>query len=59
MGYWALAMAAGHTFVMGVKGWLDTATWPGGLPPITLLGCLIALSALAAKVWTAQRAKAR
>jgi DMSO/TMAO reductase YedYZ heme-binding membrane subunit len=50
MGYWTLAMAAAHTFTMGVAGWFDPSTWPGGMPPITMLGFLVAGSALAAKL---------
>jgi DMSO/TMAO reductase YedYZ heme-binding membrane subunit len=50
MGYWALAMACGHTLTMGYKGWFDVASWPGSLPPITLLGFLAALSAIVVKL---------
>ena len=50
MGYLCLLMACGHTFTMGWKGWLDTSTWPGGLPPITMLGFAAALAALVAKL---------
>lgn len=50
MGYWALALACGHTFAMGWKGWFDVSTWPGSLPPITLLGFLAALLAVAVKL---------
>lgn len=49
MGYWAVAMVAGHTFTMGYKGWLDPSGWHGGMPPITLLGFLLATAALVAK----------
>ena len=59
MGYWALALACGHTFAMGYKGWFDIATWPGRLPPITLLGFLAALSAVAVKLWLLARDAAR
>lgn len=50
MGYATLALACGHTFAMGYKGWIDVATWPGSMPPITLLGFLAALSALVGKL---------
>ena len=49
MGYATLALACGHTFVMGYKGWFDLSTWPGSMPPITMLGFLAALSALVVK----------
>jgi DMSO/TMAO reductase YedYZ heme-binding membrane subunit len=55
MGYWTLAMAAAHTLTMGFGGWFDTSTWPGSLPPITLLGFLIAASALTARLLSARR----
>ena len=50
MGYWTLALACGHTFTMGYKGWFDVSTWPGSLPPITLLGFLAALTAVVVKL---------
>jgi len=49
MGYWAIAMVAGHTLTMGYKGWLDPSGWHGGMPPITLWGFLLAVAALIAK----------
>jgi len=46
-----LAVLAGltvvHTAVQGFEGWLDPTTWPGGLPPITLLSTVLAGAALA------------
>lgn len=50
MGYLALALACGHTFAMGYKGWIDVASWPGSMPPMTLLGFAAALAALAVKL---------
>ncbi len=50
MGYATLALACGHTFCMGYKGWIDLSTWPGSMPPITLLGFLAALVPLVVKV---------
>ncbi|MYC68836.1 MAG: hypothetical protein F4X12_21210 [Acidobacteriia bacterium] len=49
LGYATLALACGHTFAMGYKGWFDLSTWPGSMPPITMLGFLAALSALVVK----------
>jgi hypothetical protein len=57
MGYWAIAMGCAHTFTMGYAGWIDVASWPGGLPPITLWGFLAGASALAAKAWDSRRAR--
>lgn len=50
MGYATLGLACGHTFAMGYKGWFDLSTWPGSLPPITMLGFLAALIALVVKL---------
>ncbi len=49
MGYATLALACGHTFAMGYKGWFDVSTWPGSMPPITMIGFLAALAALCVK----------
>lgn len=49
LGYATLALACGHTFAMGYTGWFDLSTWPGSMPPITMLGFLAALSALVVK----------
>ena len=50
MGYVALGLACGHTLSMGYKGWIDLAGWPGSMPPITLLGFLCAMLAVAVKL---------
>ncbi len=50
MGYATLALALGHTFAMGSKGWFDLSTWPGLMPPITLLGFLAALAGICGKL---------
>ena len=55
MGYAALALACGHTLAMGSAGWADIASWPGSMPPITLLGFLAALAGLAGKLWVIRR----
>jgi DMSO/TMAO reductase YedYZ heme-binding membrane subunit len=43
MGYLGLALTAVHCLAIGLPGWLTPSKWPGGLPPITLLGFLTAL----------------
>lgn len=45
-----LAAAAGHVATMGFQGWMKPASWPGGMPPITLLAFLATLSPLAAEL---------
>lgn len=42
IGYFGLITALLHTVIMGVKGWWDVTSWPGYLPPITLLATIIA-----------------
>lgn len=43
MGYAGLALTALHCLLIGWQGWLAPLSWPGGLPPITLMGFLTAL----------------
>ena len=43
LGRFTLVLVAAHVACIGAAGWLELAKWPGGLPPITLLSCLIAL----------------
>ncbi len=37
-----LALTAVHVALIGVRGWFDVDSWPGSLPPITLLSFVIA-----------------
>lgn len=37
-----LVFTAVHVALIGVRGWFDVASWPGSLPPITLLSFVIA-----------------
>ena len=50
MGYAALALNCGHLVAMGATGWFDVSTWPGSLPPITLLGFIVSAWALLVKM---------
>lgn len=43
LGYLGLALTAVHCLAIGLPGWLTPSKWPGGLPPITLMGFLTAL----------------
>ena len=43
MGYFGLLTALLHVVVMGFAGWLKVSTWPGYLPPITLISAVIAI----------------
>lgn len=38
-------LLAGHVLVMGYAGWLTPAKWHGGMPPISLVGFVLALAA--------------
>ena len=42
IGYYGLLTALLHVVVMGFAGWLKVNTWPGYLPPITLISAVIA-----------------
>jgi len=41
-----LALIALHCLLIGWSGWWTPATWPGCLPPITLLSFLFAMGTL-------------
>lgn len=50
MGYFGLLTALVHTTVMGFASWLTVAKWPGYLPPISLIGAIIAFVPLYLKL---------
>jgi len=50
IGKYFLVFIAAHLFVMGYKGWLDPSSWPGWMPPITLLAFIIAITPMLYKV---------
>ena len=39
-----LLLIAVHLFVMGFKGWISPGNWPGGMPPISMLSFIAAVS---------------
>lgn len=41
LGYLAFALVMLHVLVMGWEGWLKPETWPGGMPPLTLISFAI------------------
>jgi hypothetical protein len=43
----ALLLVAGHAAFQGVEVWLNPGGWPGGMPPLTLIGCVAAIGAAA------------
>jgi DMSO/TMAO reductase YedYZ heme-binding membrane subunit len=50
MGYYGLLTALLHVVIMGFSGWLKVSTWPGYLPPITLISAVIAAIPLILKL---------
>ena len=50
MGYIGLVTAFFHVLIMGASGWLAVETWPGFLPPISLLGALLAVVPIYLKI---------
>lgn len=50
MGYLCLLLVVAHLVVLGLRGWLKPAGWPGGLPPISLIAVSAALVALVVKL---------
>ena len=50
IGYLGLLTALFHVTFMGFSGWLKIDTWPGYMPPITMLSFLIALVPLYLKL---------
>ncbi len=57
MGYFSLALAAGHVLVMGLSGWLTPAGWPGNLPPISLVAFIAAAIPVLIKLLWLTKAK--
>lgn len=51
---WLLLLSSLHTMTPSATGWFDPASWPAGMPPLTLLATLPAAAALAAWVWSAR-----
>jgi hypothetical protein len=43
----AIALVGVHCAALGARGWVHPASWPGGLPPLTLLGALAVVAGLA------------
>lgn len=43
IGYLGLLSAFFHATIMGFSGWFDVSSWPGYLPPITLISAIIAV----------------
>ncbi|MDZ7607394.1 MAG: hypothetical protein U5K79_17820 [Cyclobacteriaceae bacterium] len=50
IGYYGLLATAIHNVFMGYSGWFDVNSWPGYLPPITLLSAIIAVIPLFLKI---------
>ena len=48
-GQWVLALTALHVLALGFPSWTNPAHWPGHLPPISLLSCVVAIGFLLAR----------
>jgi DMSO/TMAO reductase YedYZ heme-binding membrane subunit len=59
LGYAALLLTGVHAAAIGIKTWMRPETWPGGLPPITMLSVLATLAPLARKLRQAVRGSTR
>ena len=38
---WAMLLGAAHLIFMGYEGWLNPASWHGGIPPISLVAFVV------------------
>lgn len=55
-GYAAMALIAGHVFLMGYHKWPEPGTWHGNMPPLTMLAFVIAMGVLAYRAfWLIRR----
>lgn len=50
LGYLGLVLTFFHVLSMGLEGWMNTAGWPGGLLPISLVAAIILAFALLLKL---------
>jgi len=50
MGYLAFVLTLLHVTVMGWRGWLNPANWPGGLLPISMLAAAVIILILVMRV---------
>ena len=55
VGYLALVITAVHVMALGTSAWVEPRTWPGGLPPITLLSTAVLALPLLLKLVRAAR----
>ena len=51
MGYLCLCLVVAHLVVFGVKGWMTPDSWPGRLPPISLVAVVGAALPVVVKIW--------
>ena len=52
---WGIILNIVHIVVMGFPGWLKVADWPGMLPPITLVSCVISIIFLLKRMLRAKK----
>ena len=49
-GWTCVAASTAHVLLLGAKNWPDHASWPLGMPTITLMSVLLSMLALALKL---------
>lgn len=49
MGYLSLTLTLAHLIVLGWQGWVKPASWPGAIPPISLLAAIVVIAPLVVK----------
>jgi DMSO/TMAO reductase YedYZ heme-binding membrane subunit len=54
MGYFCLGLVVAHMVAFGIHGWLRPSEWPWGLPPISMLAAVVAVTPLVFK-WSRSR----
>lgn len=52
IGYWGLFTILIHIYTVGVRGWIDPTTWPGGLFPISLIAFICIMFVFTVKVFS-------
>jgi DMSO/TMAO reductase YedYZ heme-binding membrane subunit len=51
VGYLAILFVIGHTVAMGYTGWIKPESWPFYIPPISLIGSIVAVPAILLRLY--------
>eukprot|EP00741_Cyanophora_paradoxa_P021780 tig00000241_g21023.t1 len=53
LGYFCVFLTCGHVLATGARSWPKTSTWPGGLPPISIMSTVPLMALLVMKaLWS-------